>query len=326
LKKDWKYILYVALVIGLFLLVQLTRPKQYNWAVTYGHEDKNPFGTSALNILLKSAAKNTLNSYKTLYELKDSLTTQQSLFIIASSMSAGKEDVDVLLKHINEGGTALIVADYFSGALSDTLGIFCYDNLFKDKELFSRDDTATLHFVNPHFDTLKSFPYRRDNIHNYFGRIDSVKASVIAKNEIGQPVMVRVQHGKGNLFLSCTPMIFTNIHLLSKENNEFVSGVLSFLPTNKILRTQYYHIGRMESSTPLRYILSNEPLRWAYYISIISVLLFIVFEAKRRQRIIPIIKPLGNTTLEFISKKEIIKILRKRKSIFSLTKLETNII
>jgi cation transport regulator ChaC len=33
---------------------------------------------------------------------------------------------------------------------------------------------------------------------------------------------------------------------------------------------------------------------------LIGLLLFILFEAKRRQRIIPVIKPLANTTLEFV--------------------------
>jgi hypothetical protein len=280
-------------------MVQLTRPKQYNWSVTYSHEDKNPFGTSALDVLLESISRKAIHSYKTLYELKDSLKIQRPLFILASSFNAEKEDTKVLLNYLNKGGTALIVADYFSGALADSLGISCYDNLFKDKALFLRDDTATLHFVNPHFDTLKSFPYRRDNIHNYFGKIDSVKASVIAKNEIGQPVMVHIGYGSGNLYLACTPMVFTNIHLLSKENHEFASNLLSFLPAKEMLRTQYYHLGRLEATTPLRFILTNPSLRWAYYISLTAILLFIVFEAKRRQRIIPIIKPLANTTLEF---------------------------
>jgi hypothetical protein len=56
----------------------------------------------------------------------------------------------------------------------------------------------------------------------------------------------------------------------------------------------------MEVETPLRFILTNESLRWAYYITAISLLLFMIFEMKRKQRIIPIIKPLTNTTLEFV--------------------------
>jgi len=96
-------------------------------------------------------------------------------------------------------------------------------------------------------------------------------------------------------------MAFTNIYLLAGTNNEFVSNTLSYLPQSKVYRTEYYHLGRMEAETPLRFILTTEPLKWAYYITFVSILLFMLFEAKRKQRIIPIIPPLANTTLEFVS-------------------------
>ena len=96
-------------------------------------------------------------------------------------------------------------------------------------------------------------------------------------------------------------MIFTNIYLLNEQNHQFVSALLSYLPENILRRTEYYHLGRMEATTPLRFILTTEPLRWAYYISIIALLVFIIFEAKRKQRIIPIVKPLTNTSLEFVA-------------------------
>lgn len=301
MSKDWKYFLYLAVVIGIFVVAQLGRTSQYDWSITYSHEDKNPFGTLALQQFFTSSGFQLKNSYKTLYELKDSITSSQGIFILTSTMNSGKEDTEVLLNHVANGGEALIAADYFSGTLSDTLGLFCYDNLFKDKELFVRDDTATLHFVNPSFDSTQTFPFRRDNIHNYIGRIDSTAATVIAKNEINQAVMVRINHGKGKIFLVCTPMIFTNIHLLSGENYKFAEGILSFLSSKNIVRTEFYHLGRMEAGSPLRFVLNNESLRWAYYITILALLLFIFFEAKRKQRIIPEIKPLSNSTLEFVS-------------------------
>jgi hypothetical protein len=52
--------------------------------------------------------------------------------------------------------------------------------------------------------------------------------------------------------------------------------------------------------TPLKYILSREPLKWAYYISIFSIIVYIIFQGKRKQRVIPVITPLKNTTLEFV--------------------------
>ena len=87
--------------------------------------------------------------------------------------------------------------------------------------------------------------------------------------------------------------------MLNKENYRFVSHSLSYLTEKKLIWTEFYHLGRMEAGTPLRFILTQEPLTWAYYITIISILLLLLFESKRKQRVIPIIPPVENTTLEF---------------------------
>jgi len=42
-------------------------------------------------------------------------------------------------------------------------------------------------------------------------------------------------------------------------------------------------------------------LQWAYYICLFSLVLFIIYDIKRRQRIIPIIEPLQNSTLDFVN-------------------------
>jgi hypothetical protein len=146
----------------------------------------------------------------------------------------------------------------------------------------------------------ESFYFRRDDAHNYFSKFDSTQTTVIARNDKGNPVTIRIKWGKGNLILNSTPLAFTNIYLLSKENHRFISATLSYLPVTDVEWTEYYHLGRMEAGSELRYILTNEPLSWAYYITILSLLLFMIFEMKRKQRIIPIVKPLENTTLEFV--------------------------
>ena len=56
----------------------------------------------------------------------------------------------------------------------------------------------------------------------------------------------------------------------------------------------------LQSISPLRFILRNPPLRYAWYIFLVGFLVFIIFHAKRKQRIIPIIKPLENTSVEFV--------------------------
>jgi hypothetical protein len=300
--KDWKYITYIALLGGLLVLLLLTKNKQYDWTVTFSHEDKNPYGAFAFNELLPTLHNQPIkNSYQTLYELQDSLSLTQNLISISSSFAPGKEDTEALLKYVHTGGTAFISANYFYGPFADTLGLEISDILFDDTEnAFNNADTASLHFVSPVLDSTFEFRYKKGNIHNYISRADSIPATTLTKNNYYQPVTIKTQFGKGTLLINCTPMVFTNIHLLDSSNHELAAGLLSYLPPRETIWTEYYHLGRFESTTPLRFILVTEPLRWAYYLTIISILLFMIFEAKRKQRIIPIIRPLANTSLEFV--------------------------
>lgn len=303
MKKDWKYILYLSVAFGIFIVVKLLSPKQYNWNVTFAHEDKNPYGAFAFSELLPGLFPNSkiVHSYKTLYEVKDSLGSSDNVVVISNRFSGSKEDCNALLGHVARGGFAFISAEYFLGHFKDTLGISTYDYFFKAGEIFGKKDSASVKFVATSVDTVKEFFYRRDNIHNYFDEFDSTATTVIARNDYQLPITIRMKWGKGNLILNCTPLAFTNIYLLAKDNHEFASTTLSYLPVNNVTWTEYYQLGRMEVATPLRFILTNEPLSWAYYIAVIAVLLFMIFEMKRKQRIIPIIKPLANTTLEFVT-------------------------
>jgi hypothetical protein len=300
--KDWKYILYVAIAIGLFLVIKMTSPKQYDWTVTYDYQDKNPYGGYALNKLLPTIFQSRIeHSYQTLYEIKDSLARQGSLLIIATHFRCDASDTKALLHYVERGGTALISAQEFYGDLSDTLQLDTRDYYFLDHDYLSRKDTTYLRFVNAAFDTTKRFAFRKENIYNFFAQFDSTRTTVITRNDKGRPVTIKVKWGKGHLILNSTPMIFTNIYLLNADNYEFVSNILSYLPDDDLEWTEFYQVGRMESFTPLRYILRTEPLKWAYGLTMISLLIFMVFEMKRRQRIIPVIEPLRNTTLDFVS-------------------------
>ncbi len=303
MRKDWRYILYVTIAFGLFLLLKLTSPKQHNWTVTFAPDDKNPYGGYAMNTLVeKSILPHTIaHSFKTLYELKDSLKPTDNIFIVCEKFNIGKEDADVLLDNVAKGGTAFIASQYFWGDFADTLKLSVSDFLFNGGNILGAKDTAVLKFAANAFDTVPEYRYRRDNIPSYFARFDTTRTTVIAWSGTHKPVTIRMKWGKGNLVLNSTPKMFSNICLLSGRNHEFVAATLSYLPKMPVIWTENYQRGRREITTPLRFILRSEPLRWAYYISVISICVFMIFETKRKQRMIPIIKPLPNTTLEFLS-------------------------
>lgn len=301
--KDWKYILYVTLAVAVFAGIKLISPKQYDWTVTFSAEDKNPFGGYVLAQLLPSLFPEATidHSYQTLYEIKDSLKRKGNIFIVCTRFQSEEADTRALLEFISRGGNALISAQYFSGELSDSLNFNSADYFWKHGTLLNRNDTSYLRYSAPVLDTAKRFFYRRDNVPNYFDGFDSLTTTVIARNDLGLPVTIRVKFGEGSLILNSTPFVFTNIYLLSGENHDFASGTLSYLPPSDLQWSEYYQFGRMEARSPLRFILKTEPLRWAYYITILTLLLFFVFEMKRRQRVIPVIKSPENTTLQFVT-------------------------
>src|SRR5690606_31789453 len=75
-------------------------------------------------------------------------------------------------------------------------------------------------------------------------------------------------------------------------------AVLSTLPSRPLVWDEFYKTGRMEARTPVRYLLSQPPLRWAWFLSLLLVVLFILVHARREQRAIPIVLPPANTTRE----------------------------
>lgn len=301
MKGDLKYIIILVGAVLVFVLIKFMVKDPIDWRITYSHQDKNPFGSYLINERLPDIFPNSdvevVN--QTIYELKDN--DLDNVLIIAERLSMAKEDTDALLNMVNDGANFFLASRYFFGHLADTLGIDAEDYFFNDNILknVNQSDTAQLSFVNENIG-IEGFTFSRKNTPNYFEDFDSLEVNVIAINDLEKPIMVKISHGKGNIFLCSTPIAFTNNYLLFEENNKFVSRALSYLPNENVLWTEYYQLGRIEPRTPIRFLLSTSSLSWALGIAVFSLLFFILFESKRRQRIIPIITPLRNSTLEFI--------------------------
>jgi hypothetical protein len=302
-KKDRKYILYLVAAFILYVGIKLFSPATINWTVSYHREDTNPFGSYALSEAIDGLfpGKRIHQTNQTLYELYDSVKTPVNFISFSTHFKPGREDVEALLRNIEIGGCAFIAAQYFYGSdFADTLNLDTDDYFFNSGNSYiNRNDTAAIKFVNPLLPG-DDYNFPRKNTSIYFSSFDSTRTSVVAKNSFGQPVLIRIQWGKGDIIVSSTPLAFTNIYLLRDNHGGFAEAALSFLPVQSVYWTEFYHTGRMESDSFLRFVLKTEPLRWAYAVAMLSILTYMIFEAKRKQRIIPVIKPLTNTTLEFV--------------------------
>lgn len=105
--------------------------------------------------------------------------------------------------------------------------------------------------------------------------------------------------GKGEIVLISTPLLFTNYGVLDKNNAAYIFRLLSSAKDLPLYRTEAYNKSEYEQRSPFRYFLSQPPLRWGLYLTMIALVLFMVFTARRRQRPIPVIRQPENKTLEF---------------------------
>ena len=146
----------------------------------------------------------------------------------------------------------------------------------------------------------KPYTFSRGTANVKFTAFRREGAVVLGTNHRGGVNFIRVRYGRGFFYLSCIPFAYTNVNLLDYGNAQYACKTLSYLPVRDTIWDEYYKVARPRPATPLRFILSREPLAWAYYTGIACLLLFMAFGARRRQRPIPIVRPPENATMAFV--------------------------
>lgn len=119
------------------------------------------------------------------------------------------------------------------------------------------------------------------------------------------PIALSVPVGRGRVVITASPLLLTNYGILQQGTTFYIGRLLSQFGHLPVYRTEYYNpetniVSSNSNESPLRYFLSHAPLRWALYLSVLGMLLFTIQSARRQQRIIPILPPLTNRSLEFV--------------------------
>ena len=98
------------------------------------------------------------------------------------------------------------------------------------------------------------------------------------------------------------PFAFTNYGVLDRQLSPVVMRLMTQIADRPVVRTTAYMKSSAEYDaelSPMRYILSHKPLRNAWYLAALTLVLFCGFKARRRQRVIPVISKPKNHSLEF---------------------------
>ncbi len=217
-------------------------------------------------------------------ELPD--VAQSNIIIVGNPYQISNNTMRRFLAHTYNGNTLFIADEKFS----------FINYLLKIKTKITPVDTSHLTFQDE-----TNYYYKNKDISHFFSTNIS-PTNILAKNKQGQPVLVRVPFGAGNLILSTTPKAFTNYYLLKNNNARFIEKVLGLMPNVDTYWTDRYIKSNGESTTPskLDFIRKNPPLWWAFCLALTTLITFMVLATKRKQRLIPDFNIPKNSTIEFI--------------------------
>ncbi len=300
------YIVFLVLLLVGIIYIDAVRPRPINWNPTYDLKDKIPFGLYVFDNESPSLLKNNQIEKigKTAYEYFDPLYDADTLvknykikgnvLSISQYYSIDKESTDELFYFVSHGNTAFISATDFPQIFEDSLNVTTANELSKEEEI-------QLSFANKNLKQPK-FLFNIGASTSYFNKIDTLKTTVLGYQEINKKKSVnfiKVAYKQGFFYLHTQPSCFTNYHLLKDNHSEYTENVVSYIPKGKLLWFVKDQNGEIVAETPLRYILSQPALKCAWLLSLIGIVIFMIFNAKRRQRVVPIITPLPNTTLDF---------------------------
>jgi hypothetical protein len=327
MKKRTRIILIAAgvmIVLVVILLASMTKSR-FNWYETYELESKQPYGTYVLGEMLKNyfPEKKFVVINKSLKETlpQTNYGEKKSYFFIGNNKDYDSLDLNALFSFVANGNTAFISSsynsyDFMTRLLPDTCAYFdgygyeyVVDDSVADLNFFpygnrrEKDFSFTYKFRN------KPFKYSWNYLDSSFFCGSNNEAVALGYMNKGYYNFVRIPYGHGKFYLHTTPIAFSNYSLTKKENLDYAGRALSYLPQGTIYWDEYnktpggldFNSDLKLSQSPLQYILGQESLRWAWYITLLLLLLYILFFGKRKQRIIPVIEPNTNTSLEFVN-------------------------
>lgn len=302
LDKQSKRVLWIFGIALLAIVIsEVTRPRPIDWRASYTSADKIPFGGFVLFQELKSLFKNSeIQKVQTdPYEfLVANPNEQNSIYLfINDAVYFDQNQTAQLLKYVENGNTVFISARNFGAILADSLNVeSSTDYNILEKELHPK-------FFLPSLakDSLPSF--KKGVFKTLFVAIDTLNTTVLGYYKSEKPKLkalnyIKINYGKGTFLLHSLPEAFSNYYLLN-GNQQYAANVFSFIDAEKIYWDEHLKSGRKVVTSPIRFILDQAPLTWAYYVLTIGLLVFIFFRGKREQRIVEVVKPLENTSIEF---------------------------
>ena len=286
----------------LTLLCSCQPDKRLNRRLSLRQIDDLPYGTQiaykSLSFLFPDAE---ISINKEKQRVIPSGEGKAARIIVTDGMYAEGADVTALMNFVGEGNIVFISANRFSDTMLKNFQL----RATSSRQFAEEPDSLTVGVYNPVSAEYKRFTYPGDSYDNFVTRLDSQYVTVLGRDGRGHPDFIRINYkGGGAVYLHFAPLAFSNFFLLHKHNIAYYENVLSYLPSTTIKRfvwdESFRYPGPGKRFSAFSFIGSSPPLLWAFLLLLLLLLVVYLFDSKRRQRQIPVIAPLSNTSLDFV--------------------------
>ncbi|WP_436487563.1 DUF4350 domain-containing protein [Chitinophaga sp. ARDCPP14] len=221
--------------------------------------------------------------------------------LVADRLFTTESDIEAMLDYVSRGNELFIAVNTPDPLLEKHLKFVTVESnnmQLKKEGVVQRyaDETIPM-------DTSFSYPGRVSG--SYFSSVDSNTTSILGYNYKNKPDFIRIAYRGGFIYLLLNPYTFTNYFLLHKQNVKALETQMSYLISDagNVYWDDFYnsqHSAQSGDFSEWQVLMRYASMRWALWLSVILLLLYVVFESKRRQRIIPDKPAVNNTSLEFV--------------------------
>lgn len=315
------------LIIGLFIVLGIvlvlyfansSNPQRYQWNENHRADSDQPYGVMFLRKLLESsrpAGGFVFNDKKPVKEALAGIATGTDYVFVGQSLYLDAADQDTLLHFIEKGNDAFVASlEPPAELMARIYNAECTEAITFEEIKFV---TVNMNFYNEGLKTKKGYYYAYhylDTDQPYFWNFvkpdvfcDSTQAvAALGYFENDHVNFFKLPYGNGNLYVHTNPLVFTNYFLVNETKLEYVTAVFSHLHGknmvwDEVSKVPFLNNSNDDHSNPLYYILQQPALKYAWWLMLLTVCLYIVFVAKRKQRIVPVLEPKTNTSLEFVN-------------------------
>jgi len=300
--------------------------RQKKWAITLDKEDKNPYGTylayQSLPSYFPGAKIETIPRmfrYTNMdNEMKYNNSGTSLLVLLGLNFYVTEQEWKQLLKFADNGNEVLIFCSRLDQRIAKRLKLNKEVSGYEELPLSNKNEGyENIEILSFKSDSGVSYGYdgrsiqgdfitnlREDDFSDDYDKqvTDSIDIAISPDTlglKLSKPDFIRYKVGSGHITLHAAPLVMSNYFLLQDHNKKYLDGIWSTLPggINHIYWNEYYK--RESRASGLGVLWRYPATRWAIIIGIVTLLLFILFESKRRQRIIPIIAPPQNSSVSF---------------------------